>query len=517
MYIGGVLVRIFALVSLTGSFLANAQTPSPDPSGSDRYRAERLDPEQVDILPLLDVWQTPNPPSAESFSPVGGYIRFWVERAESELPPRFYSRERRNWLQRFFIGRNRSRLLSARLIVNRPHVITQTVTLAAAAHDSNRRQGESWTSELGDARFLTPFFRVDQGTTASIEISLSASASVDADITRNMLSIVERGARLAAPSAPLVTSLTSSQLTQSADFVDTSISRLFGQAVAERAQSDLHAERWRPGPGGIATIRATFPMGSHLWNEQDFRHVGTWRIYVSEPIVSIFSTVLLHGKPDADLTANDARCSSAPHPHASSPNTTRSRSGPTAQAGTAPEAQSHGEQPLRGTDLQACIAFAGISPSGVLGLAVGENLTLGQTLRGDAAIAAAVQRFQSNGDRGSAAREICNLVTERAQGLGLNAYDAAAAVWAFAWNGSLADELPARIWTSGCATADLARHLRLNDPPVSAATAPAAVPTTSGGNGDKKEDQGEGGESPQQQQPQPQPQQPQQGGTPQSE
>jgi len=434
----------------------------------------------VDLLPLLNVAREPDS-NVHFQSPVGGYVRFWIARddAASQVPtpanaPRLYSDERRTWFNRFLVGRNRSRILTARLVVNRANVVTQSVTLASATHESNRRQGESWNSELGERRFLTPFFRVDQGTTASVEISLSASARVDADITRNLLSIVERAARLAAPKAPLVTALNAARITETSDFIDSSVSRLFGEAIAERSQNDFPADGWYRGTVPLATVSAQFPMGSHVWGGPETRNVGSWHIRVSEPIVSIFSSTPLHHRaPDA--SSAEAQC-------LTSPGTPASR-GKQAIEG----------EPLPQQDRQACIAFIGLTPSRVLGLAVGDNITLGQALRGDAGISAALQRFANAADKstaaGEAARELCVLIADRSEALGLNSYDAAAAIWAFASNGGIATEISNGIWGGTCSVARLAQRLHLNLDTGSAASAPTTVPN-GGGNGQPETTEG---------------------------
>lgn len=426
----------------------------------------------VDLLPLLEVSREAESPHPVQ-SPVGGYVRFWIERegagpATPSAPDRAYSDERRTWFNRFLVGRNRARILTARLVVNRANVVTQTVTLASTTHDSNRRQGESWTSELGERRFLTPFFRVDQGTTASIEIALSASARIDPDITRNLLSIIERGARLAAPKAPLVTALNASRITETSDFIDSSVSRLFGEAVAERSHNDFSAEGWYRGATPLATVAAQFPMGGHVWTGPDTRDLGEWNIRVSEPIVSIFSPTPLH----ADVPAADspqAVCLTAPGKAASG--------NVAAVAGEA----------LAPQDRQGCLAFMGLTPSRVLGLSVGENITLGQALRGDTGISAALQRFANAANKseaaGEAAREICVLVAERAEALGLNPYDAAAAMWAFASNGGIATEVSRGLWTGTCTVSRLAQRLHLNLETDSAAPAETASGGGNGGNG----------------------------------
>lgn len=426
-------------------------------------------------------------------SPVGGYVRFWVERVRtgqrcratepSTSEPRAYSREARDPFTRWIWGRSHSRILQAKLTVTRSTVVTQSVTLASSSHDSSGRAGENWNSELGERLFLTPYFRVDQGSTAAIEVRLKTSRETDAAVTQNVLALVRTGASLVAPpTAPLVTALNGDRLKQTSNFLDSAINNLFQERLAETSQSDFPADRWvldgtisNDTPVGaqnpaqcdvgraIASISANFPMGGHVWGAPGERDLGEWRIYVSEPMVSIFSTVPLHRRRGVNY-AIAASCR---------------------VDGNGPE--------LSGADLQACIAFSGLVPTRVLNLTVGENITLGQALRGDAGIAAAVQRFQGaasagNGtasatgaanaaNRQATGREVCNLIGERTDALGLNSYDAAAAVWAFAWNGGLNPTLSNDILTSNCQTAQLARRLGLSVTPQDTQESASQSPT----------------------------------------
>ena len=415
---------------------------------------------------------------SEFESPVGGYVRFWIERVQPDqrcVSPdaeastaRDYGREARNPILRWLWGRSNSRILQARLTVARSTVVTQSVTLASASHDSSSHSGESWTSEIGERLFLTPYFRVDQGSSAAIEIRLKATREADSAVTQNVLSLIRTGANLVAPvNAPLVTALNGDRLKQTSNYLDSAISSLFQEQLAETSQSDFPAERWTPNASvpaatptsqqtspncnvgrAVAAISARFPMVGHVWRNDGLRDVGEWRIYVTRPTVSIFSTTPLHDSAPARGTAA-AACLRAP--------------GKPAEHG---HAAAQGE-PLSPQDRQACIAFIGLTPSQVLGLQVGENITLGQVLRGDATISAALQRFvNASGPKMTAgdavAREICIQVAERSQALGLNAYDAAAAIWAFASNGGIAPEISGPIWGDHCTISRLARRLHLD-------------------------------------------------------
>jgi hypothetical protein len=410
----------------------------------------------MDILPFLDIQRG----SDGGPSPVGGYVRFLIERVPVPDPQvRRYATEHRDWLSRFFVGRSFARNLRARIVVNRTNVVTSTVTLASASFDSNRRQGQSWNTELNDRRFLTPYLRVDPGSTAAVEVTLAANTQVDSDITRNVLSIVEAGARLVAPTGPLVTSLTADRVTQASDFVDRSISALFNESIAERAQNDFAAEQWNAATGSyLAQVSAYFPMQRPMRDDTNLRNVGQWRIMVTPPVVSIFSDIPLHA-PEDQISAD---CLSRSN-------------------------KNGGTEQLAGRDRLACMAFTGLIPARVLNLQVGEDQTLGQALRGDAGIAAAQQRFAAGLATEAASRaggkerivtgtasELCGLIAERSESLGLNSYDAAAALWAFAWAGGLDGDV-AHALSNGntCPAARLSERLGLSRMPVSASPVPA--------------------------------------------
>lgn len=425
------------------------------------------EPVPFDLLRLLTV---DRPAGAWRFdSPMSGYVRFWVERGDSKCAfgdvvpeQRDYSTEKRDWFSRLFWGRNFARVLQAKLTVTRSHVVTQSVTLAAASHASNGHEGENWSSELGNRQFLTPFFRVDQGTTAQIDVTLSATKEAESAVTKNVLAIVQAGAKLGAPTGPLVTALNSDRLNQASNFVDTAIARLFHEKIEERSSSDFSADRWLPRAAKdkmgrrsavevpcagtrppIASIRGFFPMGTKVWSEQDYRLIGTWNVYVSDPIVSIFSD-----EPLLDVSAAPPPCPSA-------------------------------TEKLEGPDLHACHAFRGLAPTRVLSLPVDDKVTFGEALRANAGINAAVQRYAGltkGEDKKTVGREICNLVAERADAIGLNQWDSAAAVWAFAWNGGLEKTLAASIWDSGCLTASLGQKIGL-----AAVVSRTAAPPAEGG------------------------------------
>src|ERR1051325_10477104 len=152
---------ILSLLLASGATQAWAQ---PDASAERSYaseaRARGRAPQSgpVDLLPLMQVDRAASPTAGDSA--VGGYVRFWAERMPvPDDCSRDYHDERRAWLSRWLVGRSRSRILQARILITNPN-ITSSFTLAATSQTSNRSDGENFTSELGHRRFLTPYVRV---------------------------------------------------------------------------------------------------------------------------------------------------------------------------------------------------------------------------------------------------------------------------------------------------------------------------------------------------------------------
>ena len=99
----------------------------------------------------------------------------------------------------------------------------------------------------------------------------------------------------------------------------------------------------------------------------------------------------------------------------------------------------------------------------MLGLQVGENLTLGQALLADATIDAALGRIRSAqaNQLAESARVLCSAVAAKAEGLGLNRFDAAATVWAIARSALTADQASAMLVPGTCGPAALAGRIGL--------------------------------------------------------
>jgi hypothetical protein len=387
----------------------------------------------VDLLPMLDV-SRPVYTDAGASPYIGAYTRLYIDGDVSgeglEAGQRRYSDEDRGLWRRAFIGRTLSRVLTVKATVEGPNFSTSR-PLASASQVSNRTDGEVWDTELSGDRLLTRYFRIGPMTTVSLEFRVNTTASIDSTITSDVLEIIKSGVALAAPTSSLVTTLNEDRFTQASDFVDDSVSRVFGEAMNESAITDVRLNRELE-TLLLTEVSARFPGAQGRMSRAPQQAVGSWAVRMDTPIVSIFSAVPYVAPQD---TAPAAHCASV------------------------------AEGPTR----QACAAFEGISPHTILGFEVGDDTNLMQSLLGDTAVQTAMKALadaSTDAARAGAAHTLCNAIAGHVEGLGFNRFDEAAAVWAFARAGSTSTVSAAALLKDAtvCAAVDRAYQVKLPMP-----------------------------------------------------
>lgn len=372
----------------------------------------------LDLLPLISFLRAHVPDA--HVPAVGSYTRLYADGEEntfddvastggSRAPKphaerRRYSDEHRQWFRRWALGRSTSRVLTVQATLSYPP-ISVTVPLASASFASNRKDGESWNTEINPSRFLTPYFRVASNATLSLRADLQASSRLEGAITANVVDVLQRASALIAPQAKLVTMLNSDRINAAASYMDQSISALFGESITERSTQDFAPPEWSQ--AGIATLLARFPTGVQLYDDE-LAGIGAWRIKASSPIASIF----------VESPLCDSECISV--------------------------------------EAAAAAAFRKLSPYAVLNFALSSDTTVIQLLRSldgftelvAALNAAAPERAMQAAARESSAR-LCALVSTEADRQGFNAPDVAAVVWALSRSGLLNGEGAALLLDGG--------------------------------------------------------------------
>jgi hypothetical protein len=362
-------------------------------------------------------------------APVGGYTRLyarWTPPDDAEL--RDYQAEKRGWLKRLFVGKAISRVLSAKVTVGSPGVIS-TVTLASASHQSNRNVGETWSTTLATQQYLTPYFRVDPNSKVKVELDLNGNMALQSQVAGNILDVLKRATALVSPESKLITSLNEKRFNDAGQFVDETISSLFGQSVTENVPEEF-GPKDLGGSKAMASVKIVFPMMNKLvLRRAKPREIGSWDILSEPAVISMFS--------DVPLITGDEK--------------------PAVEPCTATSL------PALASDLQACRAFARLSAAAMLNLLVADNITLGAVIGADDAILTAIDAVKAaEGDaREAPAIQLCLSIAAKVDKLRLNMYDAAATVWAFSYGGRLEPEAAAFLRKADCPSAKLAAQLNL--------------------------------------------------------
>lgn len=319
-------------------------------------------------------------------------------------PERIYDEVRRNALRRLFAGKSISRVLTIHSSLTRPHVTT-TVAAITADYESSKGAGESWTSEFNGTLALTPYFRVDPDNIVSLKAELRASSSYRTNIAQGSLDLIQRAADLVAPGASLLNTLNEDRYNEASRFVDQSISSLLRESIIERASNDFPMAAWAGQP--LAYLTVNLPLGNEITPGkrnsavQQAKVLGVWKISSEPTILSIFTDVSASSDTSESATALQAR-------------------------------------------------FKELTQHTILNFRVSGDLTLTSALAAESGIAAARDRLVStkNGNKvedpsglRNDARNLCMLVADKAEKLGFNRIDVAAAVWAYSRQNFSAEEV----------------------------------------------------------------------------
>lgn len=284
-----------------------------------------------------------------------------------------YQSELRHPISRFFSGKSVTRALTLVATYSR-HKIDATTTVVSFSHKSGRK-GYEWISEVSNQRLITPYFRIDKDGVVKTNWKLALNKTYDSRALQDLLDVVKRATKLIAPTSGLLTSLNADKFKDTSHFVDRSVSSFLKESVDEIAPDEYPLAACAG--KDLITLKLVLPQGANVvrnnWRENN---IGAWTVRLAHPIHSIFA-------PGEELTPADV--------------TTRIGSG------------------------------------SVFDYQIAEELSLGQFLGGDSAVTAVKDEFDADGnDADVTAAKLCSLIVGKVQGIGLNRFDTAVTVLAFA-------------------------------------------------------------------------------------
>lgn len=291
--------------------------------------------------------------------------------APNDQMRRSYLTEDRHWFRRLFAPKTVSKVLTIKTSLPTPNVST-VHTIATVGRDSSRRVGESWSTEVSNTRWLTPYFRVNSETIINVDINLAASTDYKASISADALDLIKRAAGVISPSATLITSLNKDRFNDAASFVDSSINSFFKESVTERSVNDFQINA---GNQTLGAIFLNLPTANTTLGETT--PVGVWLISTDRVIASVF------------------------HPAAAD---------------------------------QASLANI-VSAASIMNFQVGPAQTLQQALAARSNVTVARDAFigaNADGNIQAAAAALCQAVSNEAEAIGLAPLDVRAVRWAYA-------------------------------------------------------------------------------------
>jgi len=220
---------------------------------------------------------------------------------------RNYDAERRDPIRRFFMRKQVSKVLTAQVSV-RPLGVNGIATLVAIGRDSGK-EGENWSTDVGNRLTLLPYFRVDPNMMLQLTANYESQRTYTSTLAHDVVDIVERASKLITPTTPLITASNKSRFNDASTFVDTTINGLLKVDIKENLRADSPLGRDAQPPKGATgdnpitlarlVLYATGTNDPYQRNPSEYlRPVGMWTIKV-EP----FSGSLFNGVEGTDTPA----------------------------------------------------------------------------------------------------------------------------------------------------------------------------------------------------------------------
>jgi hypothetical protein len=276
--------------------------PAPSAGGGAPGTAFDPGPPGKDYLPFIDVAINAAVTAAQYGKPLQDrYTRLQIvtlkpeafdfNQVASGLPKanvetRDYTEESRNWFSRMMSSRNVTRTLIAEFDVAKPD-IKATKALFSASFDSDSKKGETWSTSESLSVYATPFFKVGPNTTIEGRFRMQLANERKTSAGANVMGALTQAANLIAPASTLVTYFNAPLMLEASNFLNNSAGALFGQSITEQSVSAFSVTNWTDQP--IVVVSARVPEPGNIKDTKESGSVGTWAVYLDEPIASVFT------------------------------------------------------------------------------------------------------------------------------------------------------------------------------------------------------------------------------------
>lgn len=230
-----------------------------------------------------------------------GYSRLWIQfRSCADAWKRLYPDETRDFLKRYFMGKQVSKILGVKATID-PTDVSKNLQLILVKRDSTKR-GDMWRTEVTDKKVLLPYFLVDNSTVISMEFSLADSSTYESSVAGGIIEIAQKAAEAINPASTLITTENKDRFNKASSFIDGVMNGLLRREVAEILTTSFSLPLKRSEMKELSILILSPPTNKTI--HPDVRPVGIWTITAENLARSIF------GDPIGDRL--DSRKLSAP-------------------------------------------------------------------------------------------------------------------------------------------------------------------------------------------------------------
>jgi hypothetical protein len=212
---------------------------------------------------------------------------------------RDYSSENRDWFSRLLSSKTDTVTAVANITVRDPG-LTVAIPIFSVSHASGRDLGNSWVTNFTASSVESPLFRLGPNTGLTIHLSAKVSSDLKSQGASLAVGAVTRAVQIAAPTSTLLTTLSKTEVSNSAAAIDTAISSLLSEDIGEDIEVGRLMNSWT-GNAAIALygcapfVRSTDPVsGGNCAANPDIDGgkdlpVGAWQLRLTCPRLSAFN------------------------------------------------------------------------------------------------------------------------------------------------------------------------------------------------------------------------------------
>jgi hypothetical protein len=228
---------------------------------------------------------------------------------------RNYRAENRDWVSRLISSRTDTVTTVANVIVREPS-LTVTIPLFSVSHASGLKLGNSWNTVYTASSMESPLFRIGPNTALTLHLSAKVSSDLKSQGVSFAIGAVTTAVRIAAPTSPLLTSLSKPEANNAANAIDAAISSLMSHDISEDVDIGRMADSWAADSHlslfGCAPFvkagdqpqhpSATCAVQQDIGGDADIA-VGQWELRLACPRLSAFDPRdICHGLSSGTVT-----------------------------------------------------------------------------------------------------------------------------------------------------------------------------------------------------------------------